>query len=189
MRNILSHCEGMVCNTIPGNSSLDTSDNIIHDWPPPGGSFLGETTGSYPAPERTISSYNASLGGEASFAAFAEQVRLQRKGNWRPAYSAQVVNEYFREGFGTNLDLGYTLPVHPWQVLDLQLAMRGEHFDPLLGHNNMPDSAVQLLSLGLNAIAGNVRASIFGTLTFLESPSSRERTQAGEITLRTAASF
>ena len=94
-----------------------------------------------------------------------------------------------RAGFGTNLDLGYTLPLHPWQVVDLQLALRGEHFNPRLGRDDLPDSAVQLLSFGLNAIAGNVRASIFGTLTFFEEQTTRERRRAGEITLRTAASF
>lgn len=94
-----------------------------------------------------------------------------------------------REGFGTNLDLGYTLPLHPWQVLDLQLALRGEHFKPRLGRSATPDSTVQLLSLGMNVIAGSVRASIFGTLTFFETQDTREHKTAGEITLRTAASF
>jgi hypothetical protein len=94
-----------------------------------------------------------------------------------------------RAGFGTNLDLGYTLPLHPWRALDLQLALRGEHFNPRLGRDDLPDSAVQLLTLGLNAIAGNVRASVFGTLTFFEDQTTHTHRRAGEITLRTAASF
>ena len=46
-----------------------------------------------------MASYNGTLGGEATFEAFAEEVRQQSKTNWRPAYTAQAVNAYIREGF------------------------------------------------------------------------------------------
>jgi hypothetical protein len=91
-----------------------------------------------------------------------------------------------REGLGASLDLGYTLPLHPWNALDLQLAGRFEHFNP---RADLADDDVQLATLGVNAIAGAVRASVFATLTFFEDPSSGAREHAGEITLRTVAAF
>jgi len=55
---------------------------------------------SYPDPNRTIGTYNASLGGPATLEAFMAQARLQSKDNWRSQYTANAVNDYVRVGFG-----------------------------------------------------------------------------------------
>jgi hypothetical protein len=51
------------------------------------------------------------------------------------------------------------------------------------------DDDVQLATLGVNAVAGAVRASVFATLTFFEDSTSGTRERTNEITLRTAAAF
>lgn len=55
---------------------------------------------SYPAPTRTIKTYNAYLGGAASTSAFLDQTLLQSRTNWRTQYTADAVNDYIRAGFG-----------------------------------------------------------------------------------------
>ena len=50
-------------------------------------------------PTRDIASYNASIGGQASVAAFLAEVRKQRKGQVRYEYTSRAVNKYLREGF------------------------------------------------------------------------------------------
>jgi hypothetical protein len=55
---------------------------------------------SYPDPDRTIATYMTSLGQTATLDAFMTQVRAQAKGNWRPEFTAQVVGDYIRAGFG-----------------------------------------------------------------------------------------
>lgn len=96
-----------------------------------------------------------------------------------------------RAGFGTSLDLAYTLPLRPWSLFDLQLASRAEHFNPRLGRAGEPGSndEVQLLSLGLNALAGPIRASIFASFSFFEDAQTQRRDRASSLTLRAAASF
>lgn len=54
---------------------------------------------AYDDPERSLADYNATLGGPASFGAFMAEVRLQSKSNWRPEYTAAMVNRYIRKGF------------------------------------------------------------------------------------------
>ena len=69
-------------------------------------SALGDSTSvytlvnSYPDPNRTIATYNASLGGGASLDAFMTQAGGQSRANWRPEYTAFSVNAYVRAGFG-----------------------------------------------------------------------------------------
>jgi len=50
-------------------------------------------------PDRTIESYQASLGGEATYEAFLAEARKQSKNNWRRQYTAEAVSEYIRKGF------------------------------------------------------------------------------------------
>lgn len=90
-----------------------------------------------------------------------------------------------REAFGASLELAYTLPVHPRDVVDLQLAARAERFDPRFGANDEQN----IFQLGMNAIAGSVRGSVFGTLTVFDDPMSSAIRTAGELTFRAAAAF
>jgi len=55
---------------------------------------------SFSAPTRDAASYNGTLGGTATLAAFITEVKLQSADNWRPAYTANAVNNYVRAGFG-----------------------------------------------------------------------------------------
>jgi hypothetical protein len=55
---------------------------------------------SYSDPTRTVETYHASLGKEATLAAFIAEARKQSKFNWRTEYTAAAVNEWIRAGFG-----------------------------------------------------------------------------------------
>lgn len=53
----------------------------------------------YPDPDRTMATYNASLGGANSRAAFNAAVRLQHKADWDGRFTARSVIAYVRAGF------------------------------------------------------------------------------------------
>ncbi len=55
---------------------------------------------NYPDPERTLKTYNVSLGGNADTEEFMIQVLLQSRHSWRSEYTAAAVNNYIRAGFG-----------------------------------------------------------------------------------------
>lgn len=55
---------------------------------------------AFPDPHRTIATYNASIGGGASYSAFLTEARRQGKALWRTQYTAKAVNDYVRAGFG-----------------------------------------------------------------------------------------
>jgi len=61
------------------------------------GSFLQSR--SYVDPTRSIAGYNAAFGRAATAEAFLAEARLQRRGYWRPEYTAAAANAYIREGF------------------------------------------------------------------------------------------
>jgi hypothetical protein len=48
---------------------------------------------------RTIETYHAALGGEPSLEAFMAEARRQAKSNWRTAYGAGAIIEWFEAGF------------------------------------------------------------------------------------------
>ena len=50
-------------------------------------------------PNRTIATYMASLGQQASYQAFIDQALMQSKYDWDEAYTARAVNAYIRAGF------------------------------------------------------------------------------------------
>ena len=56
----------------------------------------------YADPDRTAGSYNATLGGAATTAAFVAEVRRQSAQAWRPSYAAGAVLNYVRAGFATD---------------------------------------------------------------------------------------
>ena len=67
----------------------------------------GETTAtveevSFVDPNRTIETYAATLGLAASYEAFMAEALQQSKYNWRPEFTAAVVNPYIRDGFTEN---------------------------------------------------------------------------------------
>ena len=58
----------------------------------------------YANPRVSAGSYNASLGGSDSFAAFLAEVRKQSKENWRAQYTAKAVISYIETGFDLGLN-------------------------------------------------------------------------------------
>ena len=55
----------------------------------------------YVNPNVSVGSYNASLGGSATLAAFMAAADNQNMSNWNPAYTATAVNSYIQAGFST----------------------------------------------------------------------------------------
>ena len=100
--NIYNKCSGSgQCQTGPAafpDSRIE--DNVVWDWDSNRGGDLQLSAGPFPDPERTVASYNGSLGGDDTFEAFAEQLRQQSRTNWREEYTAEAIVEYFREGVG-----------------------------------------------------------------------------------------
>lgn len=102
--NIFSICRSAnpaTCRTAPASlPNAQIADNLVWRWLGSGQNELGETQGNFPDPDRTVATYNASLGGKNDFQAFANEVRKQSKNNWRKQYGADAVIAYFRGGFG-----------------------------------------------------------------------------------------
>jgi hypothetical protein len=55
---------------------------------------------AYPEPDRTVETYNASLGNVPALSAFLAEARKQNMDNWRIEYTANAVNNFIRAGFG-----------------------------------------------------------------------------------------
>ena len=93
---------------LAGGTTQDTvTNNIIHSWNSAisdGGSgnitspnAINQT--GYVNPNVTVKSYNASLGGPATLAAFLAAAESQTKANWNPQYTAAAVDAYIAAGF------------------------------------------------------------------------------------------
>ncbi len=54
---------------------------------------------SYPDPNRTVETYQTSLGQAATLDAFLQEAKQQSKFNWRTEYTAGAVNAYIKRGF------------------------------------------------------------------------------------------
>lgn len=65
----------------------------------------------YVDPERGIASYNASIGGLASYDSFMTGLRSQSRDNWRSAYTAAAVIDYVRKGFATGASNNPTVSI------------------------------------------------------------------------------
>jgi hypothetical protein len=68
-------------------------------------SSIGDSTSTfgpftYLDPNRTIATYQVTIGGVATLDAFMAQARQQSRSNWRIQYTANAVNSYIRAGFG-----------------------------------------------------------------------------------------
>jgi hypothetical protein len=65
---------------------------------------------AYPDPERSIGSYNASLGGAATTDGFLAATRVQTRQNWNPALTAAALRDYLFTGF----DMVSVKPIDPF---------------------------------------------------------------------------
>ncbi len=92
-----------------------------------------------------------------------------------------------REAHGASVEAAYTLPTRPFDLADVQVALRGERFDPDL---NAPNDEQLVGTFGLNVIPTPAwRASVFATATHFTPAGATEATTASELTLRLAAGF
>ena len=90
-------------------TGVSATNNIIYDVANPVvDSGTGNTTSpnainqtGYVNPNVSIGSYNASLGGSASLAAFMAAADNQSMTNWNPAYTAAAADSYIQAGFAT----------------------------------------------------------------------------------------
>jgi hypothetical protein len=77
-----------------GVNGATYTDNIVYNWP------VGtNTNGSFSEPKRDLASYDKDLGGPGTLEHFIEGLRSQSQQTWRTEYTAQAINDYFREGF------------------------------------------------------------------------------------------
>jgi hypothetical protein len=100
--NVYSKCLASgQCQTSPSEfPDSRIENNVIWDWESNRGGDLPVSPGPFPDADRTVASYNGSLGGDATFEAFAAEMRKQSRSNWRDEYSASAVIAYFRDGLG-----------------------------------------------------------------------------------------
>lgn len=95
-------------------SRVTIRDNKIYKWPRYDGreqtihlstkpdEFVEQGNvidGDFPDPKRDVGRYMESIGREASLEAFLDVVRDRPRGQWNPAFAAEAVNAYVREGF------------------------------------------------------------------------------------------
>jgi hypothetical protein len=91
----------------PGITAVTVSGNTIYRWDDPimdkgsknAVSNNAINLASFPEPDRSVETYNGSLGGDPTLAAFLSEARKQSKDHWRPQYMAGAVNNYIRAGF------------------------------------------------------------------------------------------
>lgn len=107
--NIVSHrtiAEEEI-STIPQAITLTDDctpvDNIVYNWKPRDRGFQDTFDPEWKNPERDAASYHASLGREASLESFLEKCRERKLRVWPAEYTANVINEYIREGFNMEL--------------------------------------------------------------------------------------
>ncbi|WP_109831262.1 hypothetical protein [Reichenbachiella versicolor] len=77
----------------------EDKDNVLYDVTV-ADEFENPHEGPFPDPERTLATYSKTLGQEESFDAFMNIVKSRAPKTWDDAYSADAINDYFREGFG-----------------------------------------------------------------------------------------
>jgi hypothetical protein len=58
---------------------------------------------AYPDPNRTLESYDVTLGGASSLNPIFAAIRSQSRASWNPAYTAEAINDYIRNGFSVAL--------------------------------------------------------------------------------------
>ena len=80
--------------------SIASADMTDSQWATITGDTSTYEQHSFPDPTRSIETYMASLGETATIDAFIAKARAQDRYNWRPAYTADAVNDYIRAGFG-----------------------------------------------------------------------------------------
>lgn len=97
--NLLLHTpEGQ--RPLTGLAGVSNEGNLIYQW---GNTMLSYDPSVYtlpfPAPDRTVASYDDFIGGSGSVESFLAGARTLSSGNWDPKYFATTANDYFFAGF------------------------------------------------------------------------------------------
>ncbi|MGE0397447.1 MAG: hypothetical protein AB7T06_12045 [Kofleriaceae bacterium] len=98
--------------------------------------------------------------------------------------SHATVGDAHASSLGVSLEAGYTLPVR--LPIVLQLAVRGERFDP---NRDLVADTQHIGSFGLNATTARLRWSAFVSVTRFEDVMTGDPRHAGELAVRAAATF
>ena len=81
---------------------------------------------AYSDPNRTLESYDVTLGGASALYPIYAAIRSQSKNTWNPAYTAEAINDYIRNGFNiTSLNGGVPNPIAPPAPITTLQAMPG----------------------------------------------------------------
>lgn len=96
--NIIAHAEAPARSAIDVPRDFDAAevdeDNVVYKW-----GSANDEGGPFSDPDRTIPTYQESIGGEATIEAFLAAAREMRKGYWNLDYTAEKIRAYFAEGF------------------------------------------------------------------------------------------
>ena len=116
--NVILHAgsSGIFVMGLAGNVGSSITNNVIYDWGTLGISLNMGPTGTiqsgnvtdgtgYPDPNRTIASYDASLGGTGSVDDFLAASEQRTGGTWNTAYSAANAINYVRAALACLLSL------------------------------------------------------------------------------------
>jgi hypothetical protein len=110
--NVIAHGTGAGIAGIEIDSGQDgnvtITNNVIYDWANgiedngAGNTVSGNEVeaGPYSDSERDCATYNASIGGTGTLAAYLTECRLQSRDSWRTQYAAHAAIAYIRAGFG-----------------------------------------------------------------------------------------
>ncbi|MEO0602539.1 MAG: hypothetical protein AAF211_13940, partial [Myxococcota bacterium] len=95
--NIVANGPSTAGAALVGTDGAILADNIVYNW---GNSPDEGLTATNPIdPDRTISSYHASIGREGSVDAFMEAVSLYGRHHDDPVYDTAAIYDYFEQGF------------------------------------------------------------------------------------------
>jgi hypothetical protein len=134
----------------------------------------------------------APIGSERDSQLLGADLTFARSGVWAQAEllyldARAVGSATAREALGASVELAYTLPLRPFDLANVQLAARGERFDPDLA---AAGDEVLVGSVGVNVLPTPAwRASLFATVTRFQVPLTGESRSGGELALRLAAAF
>jgi hypothetical protein len=111
---------------MPGSSYTDESYSQWLTLTGETGSQIKQIT--YTDPNRTLESYDVTLGGASSLNPIIAAIRSQSKASWNPAYTAEAVNDYIRGGFNlASLNGGVSNSVTPPAPITTLSATLGNH--------------------------------------------------------------
>ncbi|HEV8292471.1 MAG TPA: right-handed parallel beta-helix repeat-containing protein, partial [Tepidisphaeraceae bacterium] len=96
--------------------SVNFTTTSFNTWKSSYESTAVNTQVGYPDSTRTIATYNATLGGATTAAAFITEARKQSQINWRAGYTSSAIGDYFEQGYNAWLPAVIVTPTSPLQT-------------------------------------------------------------------------